>query len=1102
MDQLPRGGDGSNNLFTDSTHPYHTYDNQFLNGPEYPIYNDASWGLNASAVPAQSRASQPGVPGWQPNANHLSANPPHGSLNGQPSPYARSLSHSPAPFGQNPYGGFSNQQNFPRPQQYDAAFFNSSTTGQSYSGGNYTSYGTQAQSHGTIAPQALQQQTRLPASTSQPYAGPTLAQSTLAQSRFPTQPPIKTVDQGSLVAAIPKGNEAGILSIINFDQLVRATNSERLGNFVNVGKEAHEWPINRTTTLPQYAQRRSKNELRKLAGNDASLLAKIGKSKKSVKKEKILSTLQTVGRPSVPSRGPGSPKLSTKYEGDSSSSEESSDDDDDDDDEDDSSYTSEEDLEGSPLPSRRSDNPKEAVEYDTIKALWRAKRKPVGAATIKKGIVDFWEIVKTIRDRWKIDSAAVADAEEKKKAGELPLLRSRVKDQRDMIESAFKTALKHGHRSIIELLGENSSLVYLCYQFLLDRFKADDQNGTLARAMLETMSLFTTVDNAMLEKTHLDRVIVRYIKKGDAKTQYYAKRVTQNAAAVTKEKGSGALPPSKSIGSVKNTTAASSPATKRPEPEPVAGVKRVAGNSGDGGALKKLAVGIAKTNGTASITRPIASVKKTVVGGDTSKAPAMPAAPMTKTKQVTAKPSSFFSSLQSAAKKPGTSIKAGIPAQASGTKLAEKKHVTLANSAPVSAPKSTFSFAETMANLQKPKEEKPAAVKPEKALPPETPEEKAERLRKEARRKLHVSFKPGEELVQIRYFTHDPEEEFGHDASQMRDMADAGGEGRALKLHQDMMDLDDDEDGEEEQKLIPFKEPSRIDFSVVDPEERQKMYSKFGGPHEPESSERALREQYEANTLMVYYGDENGIPPNPREPNDPYNGDHSIGSKDFGRPEETWYDRVMERTANRSRRGGVQQPTTSAFQPAFDLAQFMRAQQHQPPAQSPPHPVQPPNIPEIQSLLAKLNQQQLPNQNPQPQPQQPQPPPMVTFTPGYQSAPLINIQTQPAAQSSGQNIDINAILASLTGQQSAPQPPPMGGFSTAASAPATMNFASQMQETDQGGASGSESRESRDRKRWRDQGDKNKFYKTKVCRYWQEGRCMKGDSCTYLHEES
>jgi hypothetical protein len=76
---------------------------------------------------------------------------------------------------------------------------------------------------------------------------------------------------------------------------------------------------------------------------------------------------------------------------------------------------------------------------------------PVHPAVIRESLVDFWEVVKTIRDRWKADASAVTEAEEKKRVGELPLLRSRVKDQRDMIEAVFRAALKHGHRDIIAL---------------------------------------------------------------------------------------------------------------------------------------------------------------------------------------------------------------------------------------------------------------------------------------------------------------------------------------------------------------------------------------------------------------------------------------------------------------------------------------------------------------------------------------------------------------------------------------------------------------------------------------------------------------------------
>lgn len=62
-------------------------------------------------------------------------------------------------------------------------------------------------------------------------------------------------------------------------------------------------------------------------------------------------------------------------------------------------------------------------------------------------------------------------------------------------------------------LAENVSLMYLCYQFLLERWKADDLNGGLTRAMLETMSLFATLTKEKIEKTHLNKVLHRYAKK-------------------------------------------------------------------------------------------------------------------------------------------------------------------------------------------------------------------------------------------------------------------------------------------------------------------------------------------------------------------------------------------------------------------------------------------------------------------------------------------------------------------------------------------------------------------------------------------------------------
>ena len=118
------------------------------------------------------------------------------------------------------------------------------------------------------------------------------------------------------------------------------------------------------------------------------------------------------------------------------------------------------------------------------------------------------------------------------------------------------------------------------------------------------------------------------------------------------------------------------------------------------------------------------------------------------------------------------------------------------------APKPTFSFAATMANLQKQKEAPPP--KPEDIRKPETPEEKQKRIRKEERRKLRVSFKADGDLVQIREFVHDPEEEIGHEQSQMRDVGDSKGEGQMLKMHKDLDLMDEDEDYEPPEEMEPM----------------------------------------------------------------------------------------------------------------------------------------------------------------------------------------------------------------------------------------------------------------------------------------------------------
>jgi hypothetical protein len=409
-----------------------------------------------------------------------------------------------------------------------------------------------------------------------------------------------------------------------------------------------------------------------------------------------------------------------------------------------------------------------------------------------------------------------------------------------------------------------------------------------------------------------------------------------------------------------------------------------------------------------------------------------------------------------------------------------------------------------MANLSKPKEEKPAP-KPKEERPQETAEEKAKRLKKESRRNLRVQFKSGDDLVQTRLFTHDPEEELGHDASQVRDVTDVGLEGRMFKQQHQMMDIDDDEDAAEEtEKLIEFVPPNEIDFRDVDEEERNRNYAPFGGGKiAPDSAELAIRDYYEANNLIVFYTDPSDIPPNPREPSDPTNGERVNKVKDFGKPDEKWTTRARQKKAGASHYyGGIQQifnGSTSNVKQGLDLSKlpaFMNTQPQQQTSFQPPQQSSSLSSDAITNILASLKQANV-------TPPTSAPPPMGGYSSMYAPPPpTMNMQPQPPAIQPSGKPDLASILAQLTQNQNNIAPAPqMGGYNynPAGAIPSMMGYGNSTQQP--------ATYENPERKQWRE-GRKpntnpvqNPYYKTKVCKYWQMNACQKGDNCTYKHAE-
>ncbi|KAK5162404.1 hypothetical protein LTR04_003851 [Oleoguttula sp. CCFEE 6159] len=856
------------------------------------------------------------------------------------------------------------------------------------------------------------------------------------------------------------------------------------------------------TKLPNYVPRKSRNERATLFPDDSRYTTKV------IKKQ-----------PKATKPAPIKPQRVGAANASSSSESESPDDS-----EYDSSDSEFEAIDPSPLASTRPMNPEGAVEYDSIKALWR-RSSAIDSEDVRKGLGEYWEVVRTIRDRWKTDGENVKQAVENKKLSELPLLKSRVQDQCDMIEVALKTAIQHGNTMIVENFGLNAPFLFLLYQFLIDRSREGDYDGELSRVILEILSRCTTLTNQALEKTYLAKVLPKFAKRGDITTMALVKRITDAASAGTKKSAVSGKTVKPAETKTKDVKTKSPPSAATP-PSTVIGVKRPRpGDAPTGQPPKRVASGGVPSNpanpappkSAATLGKrpvPVVSTAKTLLSANAT----ITAKP--KAQQVVAKSPSLFSSLQSASKRPGTSnaVKAAVvPQKAAITGILPTKKSTTLAMPTISSSKPAFSFAETMANLTKPKESDPT-VKPKEETPVETEEARVKRLRKEERRKLRVSWRPEANLVEVRLFTHDPEEELGHDESMVRDVGDVGGEGRMFKQHKDMIEVDEeDTDGlAREETFLTFTTPTLIDFSVVDLEERERNYSPYGGGlKESGSAEREVQERHEASTLMVFYTHPSDIPPCPREPADPYTGEPHVTNA-FGKPP----DSVL---ARESLLAGSQAPVPapaasdiSALLNALSSQQAQHAQQTQ--QQQPAQPqTSATELERIFATFAATPQQPQAAAAPAghtPQPAQAQPD-ISAIMAAMQTQPPIQQQQQPQPQPSAAlpagQLNLSAIMASL-GQGGMPQMPSMPGMPGTSGFVFTPNPNPSAQPP-----SYDHPYENEDRKRYREndydydggtgvqqgggkrkKGAGKKF--TLPCKYWKQGKCQKGDACTYVHE--
>ncbi|KAI1748071.1 hypothetical protein F4782DRAFT_386942 [Xylaria castorea] len=539
----------------------------------------------------------------------------------------------------------------------------------------------------------------------------------------------------------------------------------------------------------------------------------------------------------------------------------------------------------------RPTDPEKGIEYDVVKII-RHEFGAIQSAVSQGEKDDPWSKVigRRVADfgKYVIDICAEAKILREQKStapkNQSSQLQAAIDSKYDIVRVALDTAIEFGDEETLRNMGQHMKLMSSLTIVLSRQFATKTYNTDLSRSILRFFSEATLMDVDVFQKVKLSTVLEKHGDNLDDEGKQLMVQISKNAEERTaknaadkpavssqhkqrpldnaKEREAKLVSKTANAAS-KDIRAASKPQTPQLGSKPVSEAARKETKA---------------YSGLISARKVANNVEKAAVRASPSKRPRDDEADSRATKKVAVESNAgvpgsarLVTASISNSMGPSSSMSNNVqprPRSSGSTVLSRSRVVP---KPPAKKPDPSTSISSTisglLAEIAKPAEKPKPQERPVKVS--ETLEERTRRLRKESRRGRTVTWKPDDELVQIRVFEHDSNEDEGRASNMIRDARDNRQEGQMLKQMQRNMQEGDDEDDDgnpTETDIRPWVTPQLLDYSVLHDDQREKNYVTRGGTREIDSEQKKVMQDYENRELMSIYTTLSEIPESPRSP--------------------------------------------------------------------------------------------------------------------------------------------------------------------------------------------------------------------------------------------